>query len=984
VANLGPIYEMAPGYHPNINFCEKTKISTGHCTNKYIIRDMVNKYHNTYQNAHIREITAIEPRGDSACYYKWNQVTFDPATNIEGNDLTEVEWLITHQIKDYATCTYAPTGMVPVSDNSVNGNSAYQVRSYIDPATSTLGKPKTIYPTRKLQYKSDLYARYVRVSPALPNTAGRADGYINLAQLSIFDVSGFNVSTQMSTYATSAAPGAGSADTVVSGSVESGDTLDSLWQPVTQAETEYWEVDLEKSVNIAEVVYFGGTVATGRNIGVRIQFLYTNGVSDTPILTYTLPTDEQIQIIPLYSSSSSVPMYPLGGPIKIPRPLPKGVFLGAQNGCINKCEDRGIIDSLISQYNNTSTNSSIVKVLRAVTASASTCEYEAEILTTDTPSTGSSIAKNTLTTQVISMNLSANAPQGTKPVLARYVKLVPSFTPGTILEVSKVIIINVDRTTNPPRNYYVSLGSNPSQYNMFWEQAEMSVLNGGDSEYLQFLLQLPTGFNGSAAALTALASTYPNTFRAGDNDPDTHLLIDLTPPSQGVGIPANYELSQIIIVGATDGGINMNGLEIQLYADQPTDQVHASDGTYSPIFRAVLSSTNIVQSITIIPPPMCTFNLTESSILARPSYLQRNTPPLSAVDTSGGVFSYSSLVNAVGSAWNSLMPIDPKTSIAPIQTNAAAAGAIVRQMLDETANLKTLHNTGAKCSDPAIMKLMILAYNILRGPKDTDEFGVIKHTMTRILRSGQSTLSSCDVLFENLEEYYDDYIKDIPASDRTNRTKMVTAARFAFNKSGNVVLPFGLSGNTAIPDQSLVTYDISANAIGISSDTTTISPPYAPTSPQCGVLDCRNPDVLQAIKNKLTKRSKNATTSKVTNVTAINRSFQSTPLSCEYRVTKTTTNTSVRTNISTSYTANTYVKALFALNPDGCTVTPATTITEYDPETITYSKDNQHACVSQTVLDRSCPAGTEVTLPSLWGYSATTGSNRVNTNVQAV
>ena len=50
VANLGPIYEMAPGYHPNINFCEKTKISTGHCTNKYIIRDMVNKYHNTHFN----------------------------------------------------------------------------------------------------------------------------------------------------------------------------------------------------------------------------------------------------------------------------------------------------------------------------------------------------------------------------------------------------------------------------------------------------------------------------------------------------------------------------------------------------------------------------------------------------------------------------------------------------------------------------------------------------------------------------------------------------------------------------------------------------------------------------------------------------------------------------------------------------------------------------------------------------------------------
>ena len=372
----GPIYELAPGYTPDLKFCQNRIIGIEHCAHKYVVRDMINKYHNEHRNNHVRYVTEIEPRGKDGCYYKMKQVEYDPETNLEGTIETDTEVVLQHEIADYATCTYKSTTFAS-SINDVN----YPIRSYPEPAPNGFGSStgRILYPTRDTVYTSDLMARYVRIRPPI------SGGLLNIAHFAVFDISGLNMSVMQPTYGTSKATGAGSSDTPVSGTIDSsGSTLDSVWQPATQGSSEYWEVDLGLNILIAEVVYVSGTIPGSATTGVRIQFLYTNDPNESPIHEVALPNDKPIQYIPVYSSSYTVPSYPLGGPIKIPRPLPtKGKLLGIENGCVNTCESRKTIDNLIEQYNKMTTGSQILKVINGTTATTSKCEYLTEMVVSD-------------------------------------------------------------------------------------------------------------------------------------------------------------------------------------------------------------------------------------------------------------------------------------------------------------------------------------------------------------------------------------------------------------------------------------------------------------------------------------------------------------------------------------------------------------------------------------------------------------------------
>jgi hypothetical protein len=197
--NHGPIYEIARGVTPNINFCAKTIIGINHCAHKYVIRDMVDKYHNEFPTAHMKQIMAIEPRGINGCYYKFTKVDFDATDNTEGVIEQEDELILTHEIGDYATCTFKPALITTnISDPS------YPIRSYIDAATATSESPRVIYPTRDTVYTSDLVARFVRVR-------GVNLQLLALTQIAVFDVSGINISINKSTYATSMASTSASA-----------------------------------------------------------------------------------------------------------------------------------------------------------------------------------------------------------------------------------------------------------------------------------------------------------------------------------------------------------------------------------------------------------------------------------------------------------------------------------------------------------------------------------------------------------------------------------------------------------------------------------------------------------------------------------------------------------------------------------------------------------------------------------------------------
>ena len=102
--------------------------------------------------------------------------------------------------------------------------------------------------------------------------------------------------------------------------------------------------------------------------------------------------------------------------------------------------------------------------------------------------------------------------------------------------------------------------------------------------------------------------------------------------------------------------------------------------------------------------------------------------------------------------------------------------------------------------------------------------------------------------------------------------------------------------------------------------------------------------------------------------------FQPTPLTCEYLMTKDDSYSSTAQNYSYKETGvNTVAKATFAVGPDGKSVT-FKTITEYYPDDITESADQLHTYMN----------GKEVILPNLSYYNFSNNvSKRVNTTVMS-
>jgi hypothetical protein len=1198
----GPIYELAPGFVPTINFCTNVKVSALYCKHKYVVRNMVNKYHNEYARNHIKEVLAIEPRGNDGCYYKFNEVSYEPTTNTEGTIMNTKEIILINKLWDHATCTFVPNMITTNIDPT-----SYPVRSYIDPSTLSLPKPKMIYPTRHTVYTSDLFARYVRVRPPFqsaditpnkympryayifgtyltgnpaawpvsmikviggisiyiaeeskylkmvaddPNGTAkyydtttnpaytginswndsfwnsgvlvgtRADGYymlylenrqikatanptakpalvrnangriismygehilapvtqkwpvaavknvggtdiymiesfartptdvvhikmvaddpvgtakyvqktasisianwndtywttgisngtranaryvidkadpivntnvgsstggdglLNLLQISVFDVSGLNISTQMRTFATSAAAGAATPDIVVDGIASTGDYLNQVWQPATaNTNTEYWEVDLSNNKNISEIMYFGGTLAEAefRHRGVRFEFLYDNSPNAIPIYTHTLQSDDPIQIISMSSSSYTVPMYPIAGPIKIPRPIQLGTNLGAEHGCINRCQDKSMIESLITQYNNKNENSSIIKIVRAITPNSTTCEYEAEIVKTDMAAGSTTIEKKSITKQIISMQVTPDVSKNFGLVMARFVRIIPSLTPGTVLEFSRILVRNTIRDPNNPTDStktthnYISTNKPIATYNQYFELEEIRMANEEASQnpvvnYMKFLTEPPT-------ANTVLEpEDYPKIFRAADNDPATFFQIDLLPPGSGGSGSSggNYEIFDITFVGCSDralGGIK--GIEIQLFKDVPGDQEHCCDGTYDPVYRYTLPVDDIYQVVQVSPPATCTFNLQATTFLQKPAFLQENYPPLSDPDTSGGIFSFSSIVNKAKDSWKALTTFSSKSAMGPITTNLQQSNTAVKQILAtmQGSTGKTILNSTKRCADPDILKLMMTGYNIQKGAPVNGEFNITKQTMTRILKAGQSTPSTCDILFENLEENYGDYMEDI--TDKANAVKSVKTARFKFVATDIVNSPVA-------PDMKSTVYDISSNAVGLVGDSSVLSPVYS--GPSCSV-DCGNAVQLKVIADQLgSKVTRTATQTKRTVFTSVLQTFQNSPLSCEYKMTKTTSSVSTTTGTTVNtMPVETYVKAVFMLDTDGCTPL-LSRVKEYDPDPtiLTFSQDN-----SKSYLN-----GVEVTLPSLYMYDPTKLiSKRVDSTVKNI
>jgi hypothetical protein len=413
-----------------------------------------------------------------------------------------------------------------------------------------------------------------------------------------------------------------------------------------------------------------------------------------------------------------------------------------------------------------------------------------------------------------------------------------------------------------------------------------------------------------------------------------------------VDLGQNLEIYQIIFVGRSDvdrtpGGIV--GIKLEIYRDQPSNLMNATDGTYPPVFSHSLLTDKCTQTISVVAIPQCNFTLMSSNKMIKPMYIQANMPGFSAPDTSGGVFTFNNIMGSLKSYWNSILPVNATDPIIPATQNIIQTGRLLGNIRDTISMSNPILGTTHKCSDPEILQKMMTAYNILKSPAPTKQFSVQKNTMIQVLKAGPSSPNSCDLLFEETYDTYSDYIIDAVGD---NTGKAINAARFIFTKDA------GSNNTISVSPDSTRIYDISSNAVGIISDATILNPIFR--GPALSV-DCRDPTVVSAmvaaIKSADTKGSK---------YNSIAQTFQSSPLSCEYTIFK---------EEAGDTEEETFVRAIFTL--------PKTLVSavEYFPDDI--MSTDEPGKKTQFYSFRSAPR-TRIQLPSLCTYDATRPSSRVN------
>jgi hypothetical protein len=351
-----------------------------------------------------------------------------------------------------------------------------------------------------------------------------------------------------------------------------------------------------------------------------------------------------------------------------------------------------------------------------------------------------------------------------------------------------------------------------------------------------------------------------------------------------------------------------------------------NDTLNAPIDVATI--TTETQTITF---NKCTYTFTETSA---GSFIQSTTPNLEATDTSGGVFTIASIgkniINIYNSIVNPINKLDPTTSLL---SDVMAAQNTTRGILNMVGENQTLSGCPTtKCSDPSTLASIMKSYNTKNS--STEQYGRETHTMTAISKSNISSPNTCDVMFSDLYEEYDDYLYEPTTSTKELKTQRVTLQNI--NGCNNMTVTSAV--------------DIDPNA-AVLSDIGNISPLYTVDKIQ---IDCRDPTLIANIKRVLPTTSPDG----IPTYKSILQSFLN-GSTCEYLMSK---------DID-GETYDTYISAKVAAN------NIAETLKEYDPDTINSVTDS-------TGNTRYTMNSIPVSVPFLFEYDKTVPSPRVNETVR--
>ena len=168
IIDRGTVIETAFGYGPEIDFCAGSQLTMEQCTDQDRLRSVVDKYHAENPRLRIKVIYAIEPRGTDACYYKWEETNYDPATNDERIDYRMKEIILYYKLMDYTTCVWK---MDQFGSYETAAAIYKQPRSIPIPVALRMpDKPIAKYPTRKpvKDPKTGVITAWVPTHPSKP------------------------------------------------------------------------------------------------------------------------------------------------------------------------------------------------------------------------------------------------------------------------------------------------------------------------------------------------------------------------------------------------------------------------------------------------------------------------------------------------------------------------------------------------------------------------------------------------------------------------------------------------------------------------------------------------------------------------------------------------------------------------------------------------------------------------------------------------
>lgn len=343
-----------------------------------------------------------------------------------------------------------------------------------------------------------------------------------------------------------------------------------------------------------------------------------------------------------------------------------------------------------------------------------------------------------------------------------------------------------------------------------------------------------------------------------------------------------------------------------------TENGIASIPTYDKAISADANPFNLIQF------NKCDFKYARATADMMGDFIQDNTPPLSAIDTKDGVSTFKGIGNNIVNLFNNMVkPLTDADPLGILNKKATSSDNTANKLLGAVAaNQKLSGCPTLKCSDAAVLSPIMARYNELNATPKGEQFGVETNTMTQILKAATSGLNTCDIVFSELYNAYEDFLYP-PTETKTT----VKAKRFTLNNVGNCVFQVD-RGADAIRD-------ISLNEVTIRTNDSILSTVFSNT--QCK-LDCRNDAYLTSIKQKLAQAQ---TPSNMATYTSITQSIAAGPTACEYRMKKNvTTMDSVTNESSTDTDLETIVKATFTLAPNTCTYT-VTAAKDYDVANIT-------------------------------------------------